>query len=40
MDQVIATAPAKQPADRYASTTDLAAAAHRAISSPAGSSQR
>jgi len=35
MDQVIATGLAKQPADRYASTIDLAAAAHRAIGSPA-----
>jgi serine/threonine-protein kinase len=35
MDQVIATGLAKQPADRYASTIDLAAAAHRAIAPPA-----
>jgi len=35
MDQVIATGLAKQPADRYASTIDLAAAAHRAIGSSA-----
>ena len=35
MDHVIATGLAKQPADRYPSTIELAAAAHRAIAGPA-----
>jgi serine/threonine-protein kinase len=35
MDQVIATGMAKNPDDRYATTKDLAAAAHAALASPA-----
>jgi serine/threonine-protein kinase len=35
MDQVIATGLAKQPADRYQSTVEMAAAARRAITDPA-----